>query len=53
MCFGRALMRALAATAGLLCTLHLLEVACLVWKLSFLRKRTFCNATSESMFKFD
>jgi hypothetical protein len=47
MCFGRALMRALAATASLPCTLHLLEITCRAWKLSFLRKRTCCDATSE------
>ena len=31
--FVLALMRALAGTAGLPCTLHLLEVTCLAWKL--------------------
>jgi hypothetical protein len=51
--FGCALMRAPAGTACLPCTLHLFVVACLAWKLLFLRKRMCCNATSELLLHFD
>ena len=45
--FVCALMRALAGTAGLPCTLHLKEVTFLAWRLLSLRKRMCCNATRE------
>ena len=51
--FGCALMRALAGTTYLSCTLHLKEVTFLAWRLLSLRKRTCCNAPRELMFKFD
>ncbi len=49
--FVCALMRVLAGTASLSCTLHLKEVTWLAWKLLSLQKRTCCNATRELMFK--